>query len=79
MNLYVESLKKGFKNGTLLLLVYVAFAVFVNILSGNNGVDFLFSIDFYINMLTNPLIVGVFIILVIVFSIISLVKLKKSD
>ena len=79
MNLYVQSVKTGLKNATFLFLVFLAFAVFVNIVSGSNGIEFLFSPDFYKNMLTSPLIVGVFIMLVIVFSGIALVKLKNGN
>jgi uncharacterized membrane protein YidH (DUF202 family) len=79
MNLYFKCVKSGFSNASLLFLVFLSVAIIVALIDDRNDASFLLDLDFYINMIKSPLIVGIYIVLVIVFSILSIVKLNRSN
>lgn len=78
MNLYFKCIKSGIWKASILFLVFLLLAIFVALIDDRNDTSFLLDLDFYINMIKSPLIVGIYSILVIVFSVSSIIKLKKS-
>jgi hypothetical protein len=79
MNLFLPSLKCGLKNATLWFLVFVIFSLVIAVLDGSNDIKFLADIDFYVSIVKSPLIILLYAILVVVFSIIAYVTLKKEN
>ncbi|RUO45622.1 hypothetical protein CWE23_06435 [Idiomarina aquatica] len=79
MNLYFKCIKSGIWKASLLFLVFLLLAVFVALIDDRNDTSFLLDFDFYINMIKSPLIVGIYIILAIVFSVLSIMTLSKSN
>jgi hypothetical protein len=79
MNLFLPSLKSGLKNATLWFIVFLIFSLVIAVLDGSNDIKFLADIAFYVNMVKSPLIILLYAVLVLVFSIIAYVKLRKIN
>lgn len=79
MNLYFKCIKSGLWNASLLFLVFLLLAILIALLDDKNDAGFLLDFDFYLNMIKSPLIVGIFIILVVLFFFLTMMKLKKSN